>query len=146
MERVMRGSPFTTLGKALRQVRLDRGMRLAEMADAYGCTSSFLSQIELGRKSPPAGFFERLSRNCSFSPSERAFVEQAYEALIIDVAVSPETSSQAEVAKAFARGLRYLEEEDLAKIRTLLESAAAKLQADRRSSRDATEGGEDAAA
>jgi transcriptional regulator with XRE-family HTH domain len=51
---------LTPFGKALRKLRIDRGMLLKDMADGIGIASSFLSGMETGRKSIPEGTVEKI--------------------------------------------------------------------------------------
>ena len=43
----------TSFGKALRKLRIDRGMVLKNMADMLGVSSAYLSAIELGKRAIP---------------------------------------------------------------------------------------------
>jgi len=43
---------MSTIGERLRAVRSERGLTLASVAEAAGCTHSYLSQIENGKKEP----------------------------------------------------------------------------------------------
>jgi len=52
---------LTPFGKALRKLRIDRGMLLKDMADGIGVTSSFLSGMETGRKAIPEGTVEKIA-------------------------------------------------------------------------------------
>lgn len=53
---------LTPFGKALRKLRIDRGMLLKDMADGIGIAPSFLSGMETGRKSIPDGVVEKIGK------------------------------------------------------------------------------------
>lgn len=48
---------LTELGKFLRRLRLDHNELLKDMADTLDVSSSFLSAVETGKKTPPDGWF-----------------------------------------------------------------------------------------
>lgn len=50
--------PTTEIGKELRKIRVDQEERLIDMANRLGKSSSFVSAVETGSKSPPTGFEE----------------------------------------------------------------------------------------
>lgn len=53
---------LTPLGRQIRRQRIDKSVRLKDMAEAFGVKSSFLSAVENGRKSLPDGWVEKLDR------------------------------------------------------------------------------------
>lgn len=52
---------MTPFGKAVRHLRIEHEMLLGSMADALGVSSSYLSQIEAGKKPLPQGFADRVA-------------------------------------------------------------------------------------
>ena len=53
---------MTPFGKAVRHLRIEHEMLLGSMADALGVSSSYLSQIESGKKPMPPGFADRVAQ------------------------------------------------------------------------------------
>jgi HTH-type transcriptional regulator, competence development regulator len=51
---------LTPLGRQIRQLRIDKGVRLKDMAEEFGVKSSFLSAVENGRKSLPKEWLDKL--------------------------------------------------------------------------------------
>ena len=49
---------YTELGKYLRHLRLDNYENMKEMATRLGVSSSFLSAVEVGKKTIPAKWFD----------------------------------------------------------------------------------------
>ncbi len=54
---------MTPFGKAVRHLRIEHEMLLGSMADALDVSSSYLSQIESGKKPIPHGFADRVARH-----------------------------------------------------------------------------------
>lgn len=52
---------MTPFGKAVRHLRIEHEMLLGSMADALSVSSSYLSQIESGKKPIPPGFADRVA-------------------------------------------------------------------------------------
>ncbi|WP_017667967.1 helix-turn-helix transcriptional regulator [Sandarakinorhabdus sp. AAP62] len=53
---------MTPFGKAVRHLRIEHEMLLGTMADALDVSSSYLSQIESGKKPIPQGFADRVAQ------------------------------------------------------------------------------------
>ena len=53
---------MTPFGKAVRHLRIENEMLLGGLADALGVSSSYLSQIEAGKKPIPPGFPDRVAQ------------------------------------------------------------------------------------
>jgi len=53
---------LTPLGKALRKLRIDRGLRLLDMAKDLGISAAYLSSIEMGRKRVPDDLVKKIVR------------------------------------------------------------------------------------
>ena len=51
---------LTDFGKRLRMLRIEKDEKLLDMADRLEISSSFLSAVENGKKSPPSGFEEEV--------------------------------------------------------------------------------------
>lgn len=55
--------PITPFGRLLRIYRCNHGIRLMEMADKIGLSSSTLSGIEMGKKPIPSGFIKVIAQS-----------------------------------------------------------------------------------
>ena len=114
----------TPLGKALRILRMDRGWLLKDMADGLEVSSSFLSAVEMGRKSPPEDLVERIAAWRQLSDDERQALETAFAQSVREVRIRmPENMSSAdrEAAALLARTFGSLPSEDIAAIRALIQ-------------------------
>ena len=113
---------LTPFGKELRKMRIDRGEILKTMADALGCTSSYLSGIECGKYSVPADLVERLQGLYGLTAEEVCRLNVARDATLKEERLRLEGTSQQQrdVAILFARTFKELSEEDLKKMQDIL--------------------------
>jgi HTH-type transcriptional regulator, competence development regulator len=68
---------MTPFGKAVRHHRIEREILLGEMAEGLGVGSSFLSQVESGKKPIPDGFVQRVAAFLQLDASDAAQLRQA---------------------------------------------------------------------
>jgi len=68
---------MTPFGKAVRHHRVEREMLLGEMAEGMGVGSSFLSQVESGKKPIPDGFVEKAAGVLGLNNEELAGLREA---------------------------------------------------------------------
>ena len=52
---------LTPLGRQIRRLRIDKRVRLKDMADSFRVKSSFLSAVENGRKPLPDGWVKKIA-------------------------------------------------------------------------------------
>src|SRR5262245_6994368 len=109
---------LTPFGKALRQLRLQRGLKLLDVAEALGVTSSFVSAVETGRKAIPDAFVVDLRRPLKLTADEVKELRRAADRTRKEVKVDELADDQRELVAAFARKLDNLPEELLNKIKT----------------------------
>lgn len=101
---------MTPFGKAVRHLRIEREMLLGSMADALGVSSSYLSQIECGKKPIPADFPDRIARLCGLGESQLIDLRQQAAVSMSEFKISLSESAPAadrilagELAHEFAR-------------------------------------------
>ncbi len=63
----------TSFGEALRLLRRETGHSLADLADAWGCSISYVSEVERGRKNPPNT--EKIEKLLAFMGQEHRLAE-----------------------------------------------------------------------
>lgn len=73
---------LTPFGIADRKLRLDKGMRLLDLAHRMGCSAAFISAIETGIKTIPDGF---VVKAMELSPSEFRDLERAADQTRTDI-------------------------------------------------------------
>ena len=110
---------LTELGKALRKLRIDREMRMKDMAKAMGVSVAFLSAVELGDKTMPMDKLETLIKTLDIDAREAAKLRMlaAKTKQTVRIAVRP---SSRDLVTAFARVVHNLGQDDRATIMRIL--------------------------
>lgn len=109
---------MTSLGTALRKIRLERHELLREMAAKLNVSSAFLSAVETGKKRPPANFVKKVCNTYDLSDRERDDLQQAAEMSLTEVKIDLEgvSSAQHQAAISFAKALNGLTDEEISQI------------------------------
>lgn len=110
---------LTELGKELRKLRIDHGERLIDMALKVGKSASFISAVEIGRKSPPAGFEDHIAQIYSLPDVAHERLCRAADRSRQAFLVQADTPLARDTAALFARkiaSLSPLQLEDIHKI------------------------------
>ncbi|MNV19248.1 Helix-turn-helix domain protein [compost metagenome] len=78
---------LSPLGVFLRKLRIDRGETLKNMADKLGCSSSYLSAVEVGKKKVLDSFCNKFLQVYSLTTVESELYDQAIKdsATVINV-------------------------------------------------------------
>ena len=101
-------STTTELGKMLRKLRIDREETLGDMAERLGCTSSYLSAIEKGKRPAPAGFASKLAKLYSLSPDDERDIAAAADKTVrnvkVDLGATSDVKREAALVFAIPRG------------------------------------------
>jgi transcriptional regulator with XRE-family HTH domain len=67
---------ITDFGKFLRKFRIERGLRLYDMAKDLGKSSAWLSYVETGKKTIPVGFADEIASVYNLPPAEREKLDE----------------------------------------------------------------------
>lgn len=115
---------MTSLGIALRKLRLDRHELLRDMAKKLGVTSAFLSAVETGKKKAPTYLADKICELYELDGRERQEILTAAELSKGEVKIdlSNASSAQQEVAVSFAKALSGLTDDDISKIMRVFEA------------------------
>lgn len=108
---------ITPFGIAIRKLRLDKGLRLLDMAEMLGFSSSFISAVETGKKPIPAGYVDSVVRVLALTPAEARELEMAADRSRAFVDVDRLKGSQRALVAAFARKLDDLPQDFLEEIK-----------------------------
>jgi transcriptional regulator with XRE-family HTH domain len=108
---------MTPFGIANRKLRLDKGLRLLDLAGKLGFSSSFISAIETGKKPIPAGYVQSVVKALNLSKAEARELERAADRSKTFVDVDSLHANQRELVAAFARKLDVLPPEMLDEIK-----------------------------
>jgi transcriptional regulator with XRE-family HTH domain len=114
---------MTPFGKYMRNLRIDSGKLLADVAEYLGVSSAYLSALEHGRKGGPSkDQLERIKEFFGLSAARyrelKVAVENSKGRIIVPRGVTP---TAYETANEFARKLSSLSEEKLRRIREVLD-------------------------
>jgi transcriptional regulator with XRE-family HTH domain len=108
---------ITPFGIAARKLRLDKGLRLLDLAAQLGLSSSFISAVETGKKPIPAGYVASVIRALGLTASEALDLQKAADRSKTVVDVDGLQGTQRELVAAFARKLDDLPPEFLEQIK-----------------------------
>jgi transcriptional regulator with XRE-family HTH domain len=108
---------MTPFGIANRKLRLDKGLRLLDLAKKLGLSSSFISAVETGKKPIPAGYVASVIRALGLTEPEAHELQKAADRSKTVVDVDGLLGNQRELVAAFARKLDDLPPEFLDEIK-----------------------------
>lgn len=116
-------SELTPFGLTLRKLRLDKNLRLLDLAEKLDLSSAFLSAIETGRKPIPSGFVTRLSRAMDLSAAQIAELGRAKDRTRKEIRLDDHQEDDRELIAAFARQVDKMTPEKKAQIKKLFFSS-----------------------
>lgn len=95
----------TAFGKFCRKLRIDKGEVLKDMADKLNVKSSFLSAVELGKKSIPASWTEAIEKLYGLDSESVKALKEAVEnsANAVKINLSGHNDSDRDLVLSFAR-------------------------------------------
>ena len=111
---------LTPFGIAIRKLRLDKGMRLLDLAKRIGLSPAFLSAIETGKKPIPDAYVVRVARAMELSPAEIRELRRAADRTRKEVGVEELPEDQRELVAAFARKLDELPSDMMEKLKKIV--------------------------
>ncbi len=114
---------LTPFGKEVRKLRIDRGLLLKDLADAIGCSPAWLSAVETGRKAVPHTLAQKIADQLKLgaSDAQRLIVAAEISSKKFKLELSDNaTMEQRNLAATFARRFNELSDEDIRRIRNIL--------------------------
>jgi transcriptional regulator with XRE-family HTH domain len=111
---------LTPFGKAFRKIRIDRNLRLFDVACALGKSSAFLSAVETGKKQIPGSLPADLERALKLSNSEYMVLVAAADQTRRSVPVAGLSPRKRELVATLARRADELTDEQLKEIRLII--------------------------
>ena len=94
---------LTPFGVVVRKFRLDRGLRLLDLAAKLGQSSAFVSAVETGRKPIPAGYVTDVASAFGLERDETEELQRAADRTRPEIRVDRLSGHQRELVAAFAR-------------------------------------------
>lgn len=99
---------LTPFGITIRKLRLDRGMRLLDLADKLRRSAAFVSAVETGKSPIPEGYVDEVARAMVLSSADAFALQRAADETTPVVRVHSLPAAQREFVAAFARGVDKL--------------------------------------
>jgi Zn-dependent peptidase ImmA (M78 family)/transcriptional regulator with XRE-family HTH domain len=116
---------LTPFGIALRKLRLDKGMRLLDLASLLGLSTAFVSAIETGRKPIPDGYVLKVSRAMALTTDELSGLRKAADRTRSVVKIEKLPEDQRELVAAFARRLDKVPADMIAELKKIVLKSSA---------------------
>ena len=111
---------LTPFGITARKLRLDKGMRLLDLAKRIGTSSAYISAIETGKKPIPDAFVLTVSRAMKLATTEIKELRRAADRTRKAVVVEKHTEDQRELVAAFARKIDELPSEMMESLKKVI--------------------------
>lgn len=113
-------SGLTPFGIAIRKLRLDKRLRLLDLAERLQKSPAFLSAIETGRKTIPDGFVLSVARAMELSTEQLADLRKAADRTRKHVKIEKLPEDQRELVAAFARRLDKVPADMMAELKKIV--------------------------
>ena len=114
---------LSNYGKILRNIRIDKGLTMAQMAKAVGITSAYLSTIERGKRNIPKSLTQNVINHYKLSNEQVAELQEAeylsmdsFEIELSDVDLDKKT-----LVFTIAKNLKNMTCEQVAMIKNIVE-------------------------
>ncbi len=113
----------TSFGKFLRNLRMDVGELLLNMADKLGVSPAFLSGVENGKRKIPEGWLAKIASLYKLSDDQSAELKDAYfdSNNEVEIRLTHLQNNQRNLAIAFARKLDTISESEIERILKILD-------------------------
>jgi transcriptional regulator with XRE-family HTH domain len=111
---------LTPFGKAIRQIRNEKGLRLLDLAEKLGFSAAFVSGVETGRKPIPDGYVTAISRALKLSAPEIQMLRRAADRTRKQVRVAQLPEEKRELVAAFARQLDDVPDELITRLKRIV--------------------------
>lgn len=110
-------------GKYLRKIRIDNNEILKNMSDKLKVTAAYLSAVENGKREIPENWVDKISDIYSLDDTQRQELDEiAFNCKkSIKIKLDEENERNRDLAIAFARRFRDLDDTDVIKMRQLLD-------------------------
>jgi len=110
---------LTAFGKEVRKLRIDGGVSLMDFADAMGCSASFVSSVDTGRRNPPEEYVNQVVKYFKLDRKRATELHKLAHATRKVVQLRPKAANR-EVVAEFARKIGVLDTQDIGEIMQIL--------------------------
>ncbi len=113
---------LTPFGKAVRMLRIEKGVRLKDMAEKLKVTSAYVSGLETGKKAVPPKLVVNIAKYFELGEEQQEKLESlaADTRKNLKLSLNNTNKGQRELATTFARRFDELSQEDIDKMMTIL--------------------------
>ena len=114
---------LTKFGKQLRRLRIEKDLRLKEMADELGVTVAYLSAVENGKRTVPDSWIGRIAEKYNLSDEEIIDIQRAAYENKKDIKINLQDANEYEtgLALSFARKFKNLSVVQVNKLQKILD-------------------------
>ncbi|WP_375659137.1 helix-turn-helix domain-containing protein [Bartonella sp. MR30HLJHH] len=112
---------LTSFGKILRKLRIDHSERLLDMAKKLDISVSFLSSVEIGKKSVPVGLEEKIIELYGLDKEKALLLRKAAYACRKSFTIKTSDPLRREIVGMFSRLIDVFTQEDLEKFKQIPE-------------------------
>ena len=117
------GGALTEFGATCRQLRVARGLLMADQARALDLSSAFISSVETGAKGIPAGYVGKIARWLQLPVDEQQRLELAAIASAKVVKVIPKDGETAKFVAELAQSIEKLTPGQISRLRVIINGA-----------------------
>ncbi|WP_254472882.1 helix-turn-helix transcriptional regulator [Bartonella sp. B1098] len=117
---------LTFFGKTLRKLRIDHSERLLDMAEKLDISVAFLSSVEIGKRSVPVGMEEKIIKLYALDQETACILRKEADSCRKSFTIKPSDSFGREIAGMFVRNLENFSQQDLERLKRLLEKVGKK--------------------
>lgn len=112
------GKLANEVGRFLRKLRIDKGEVLHDMAQKMGCSTAFISALELGKRQVTRDFRDRLCETYALSQEQCAEFDDAISLAKdkIEIGLRGLNQNSRDMLLAFARKMQTLNDEESSKL------------------------------
>ncbi|WP_273788171.1 helix-turn-helix domain-containing protein [Bartonella grahamii] len=111
----------TSFGKILRKLRVDHSERLLDMAKKLDISVSFLSAVEIGKKSVPVGLEEKVIELYGLDQEVAEILRRESDACCTSFTIKTSDPLRREIVGMFSRFIDIFTQEDLEKFKQIPE-------------------------
>lgn len=108
---------LTPFGVALRKLRLDKQMRLLDLANLLGRSSSYVSAVETGKKPIPQGYVAKIAEVMNLTLDELSELQKAADRTKRELSMGELSGSRRELVAEFARRVQTMDDIDLEELK-----------------------------
>jgi transcriptional regulator with XRE-family HTH domain len=121
---------LTPFGLKVRQIRLEKGVKLLDLAGALGKSAAYVSAIETGRKPLPDHFEQEVAEVLQLTADEKSEVFQAADRTREKLKVGGLSAESRELVAEFARSVDRLNDSQIEAFKKLIRDTEFKMAAD----------------